>query len=176
MASRGERGWLDGILSESHAGLDGAERGMVVVDSQTYQHNFRLAHSMFTQLFGTNPPHDRLVDLGRESSSVVVHDPLGKRNGDLTWKVAPARSERGGPARASAKKRPAAVQLAGPDPLRYATAGGRRGAPRPGCSGSHGRQSLSVLRIARVAGERFMVKKCRPGTPCASRSAHCIVA
>jgi hypothetical protein len=38
------------------------ERGMVVVDSQTYQHNHRLAHSMFTQRFGKYPRNTGLVD------------------------------------------------------------------------------------------------------------------
>jgi hypothetical protein len=54
---------LQFICSAFHAGLADAERGMVVVDSQTYHHNYRLAHSMFTQLFGINPPHDRLVNM-----------------------------------------------------------------------------------------------------------------
>ena len=35
------------------------ERGMVVVDSQTYQHNHRLAHSMFTQRFAKRPNRPR---------------------------------------------------------------------------------------------------------------------
>lgn len=39
------------------------ERGMVVVDSQTYQHNHRLAHSMFTQRFGKQPRNTGLVDM-----------------------------------------------------------------------------------------------------------------
>jgi hypothetical protein len=39
------------------------ERGMVVVDSQTYQHNHRLAHSMFTQRFGKHPRNTGLVDM-----------------------------------------------------------------------------------------------------------------
>lgn len=54
---------LQFICSAFHAGLDEGERGMVIVDSQTHQHNYRLAHSMFTQRFGANPPHDRLVDM-----------------------------------------------------------------------------------------------------------------
>jgi hypothetical protein len=45
------------------AGLPKDERGMVVVDSQTYQHNHRLAHSIFTQRFGKHPKHAGLVDL-----------------------------------------------------------------------------------------------------------------
>jgi len=36
---------------------------MVVVDSQTYQHNYRLAHSLFTQRFGKDPKHRGLVDM-----------------------------------------------------------------------------------------------------------------
>ena len=54
---------LQFICAAFHAGLPGDERGMVVVDSQTYQHNFRLAHSMFTQRFGLAPSHERLVDM-----------------------------------------------------------------------------------------------------------------
>jgi hypothetical protein len=45
------------------ASLPKDERGMVVVDSQTYQHNHRLAHSIFTQRFGMNPKHVGLVDM-----------------------------------------------------------------------------------------------------------------
>jgi hypothetical protein len=154
---------LQFISSAFHAGLAPDERGMVVVDSQTYQHNHKLAHSMFTQLFGTNPPHDRLVDMPvfghsdnhaglqiadlmcsavlapiacsvyagaysnwnvhcdsgfldirdkfgarlealtfdwhnirkeADSSSVVVHDPIGRRPTDLLWRVAIARPSR----------------------------------------------------------------------------------
>lgn len=51
------------ICAAFHAGLSNDERGMVVVDSQTYQHNFRLAHSMFTLRFAKKPLHDRLVDM-----------------------------------------------------------------------------------------------------------------
>ena len=54
---------LQFICAAFHAGLDPAERGMVVVDSQTYRHNFQLAHRMFTQRFGKKPPHERLVDM-----------------------------------------------------------------------------------------------------------------
>lgn len=54
---------LQFICAAFHAGLAEDERGMVVVDSQTHQHNYKLAHSMFTQRFGRNPPHPRLVDL-----------------------------------------------------------------------------------------------------------------
>lgn len=39
------------------------ERGMVVVDSQTYRHNHQLAHSVFTQRFAKNPKHLGLVDM-----------------------------------------------------------------------------------------------------------------
>ena len=45
------------------ASLPKDERGMVVVDSQTYQHNHRLAHSLFTQRFGKRPKHLGLVDM-----------------------------------------------------------------------------------------------------------------
>jgi Protein of unknown function (DUF3800) len=51
------------ICSAFQAGLRDDERGMVVVDSQTYQHNFRLAHSMFTQRFGKKSAKQRLVDM-----------------------------------------------------------------------------------------------------------------
>jgi Protein of unknown function (DUF3800) len=51
------------ICAAVHAGLVDDERRMVVVDSQTYQHNFRLAHSMFTLRFGKRALHDRLVDM-----------------------------------------------------------------------------------------------------------------
>jgi hypothetical protein len=51
------------ICAAFHAGLPDDERGMVVVDSQTYQHNFRLAHSMFTLRFAKKPLHDRLADM-----------------------------------------------------------------------------------------------------------------
>jgi Protein of unknown function (DUF3800) len=54
---------LQFICAAFDAGLPRGERGMVVVDSQTYQHNHRLAHSVFTQRFGTNPQHRGLVDL-----------------------------------------------------------------------------------------------------------------
>lgn len=54
---------LQFICAAFHAGLDDDERGMVIVDSQTHRHNHVLAHSMFTQRFGRNPPHDRLVDM-----------------------------------------------------------------------------------------------------------------
>lgn len=54
---------LQFICSAFHAGLAADERGMVVVDSQTHQHNHKLAHSMFTGRFGKNPPHPRLVDM-----------------------------------------------------------------------------------------------------------------
>ena len=39
------------------------ERGMVVVDSQTYRHNHQLAHSVFTQRFAKEPKHLGLVDM-----------------------------------------------------------------------------------------------------------------
>lgn len=45
------------------ASLPKDERGMVVVDSQIYQHNHRLAHSLFTQRFGQRPKHLGLVDM-----------------------------------------------------------------------------------------------------------------
>lgn len=54
---------LQFICRAFDAGLPASERGMVVVDSQTYQHNHRLAHSVFTQRFGKNPKHTGLVDM-----------------------------------------------------------------------------------------------------------------
>jgi hypothetical protein len=54
---------LQFICSAFDAGLPRGERGMVVVDSQTYQHNHRLAHSVFTQRFGRTPKHCGLVDM-----------------------------------------------------------------------------------------------------------------
>ena len=51
------------ICAAFDAHLPSNERGMVVVDSQTYWHNHQLAHSMFTQAFGKNPQHRGLVDL-----------------------------------------------------------------------------------------------------------------
>jgi hypothetical protein len=53
---------LQFICGAFHAGLED-ERGVVVVDSQTYQHNHRLAHSVFTQRFARTPAHERLVDM-----------------------------------------------------------------------------------------------------------------
>jgi hypothetical protein len=54
---------LQFICGAFHAGLPDDERGMVIVDSQTHKHNHQLAHSMFTQRFGRNPPYERLVDM-----------------------------------------------------------------------------------------------------------------
>lgn len=54
---------LQHICGAFDAGLPTGERGMVVVDSQTYQHNHKLAHSMFTQRFGKKPKHCGLVDM-----------------------------------------------------------------------------------------------------------------
>ena len=54
---------LQHICAAFDAGLPAGERGMVVVDSQTYQHNHKLAHSMFTQRFGKEPKHCGLVDM-----------------------------------------------------------------------------------------------------------------
>jgi hypothetical protein len=54
---------LQFICGAFDAGLPSDERGMVVVDSQTYQHNHRLAHSVFTQRFGKDPKHCGLVDM-----------------------------------------------------------------------------------------------------------------
>lgn len=54
---------LQFICGAFHAGLPDDERGMVVVDSQTYQHNHQLAHSVFTQRFARRPSHERLVDM-----------------------------------------------------------------------------------------------------------------
>lgn len=54
---------LQFICAAFNSRLPRRERGMVVVDSQTYQHNHRLAHSMFTQRFGRSPKHRGLVDM-----------------------------------------------------------------------------------------------------------------
>jgi Protein of unknown function (DUF3800) len=54
---------LQFICSAFHAGLEDDERGVVVVDSQTYQHNHRLAHSVFTQRFSRAPYYERMVDM-----------------------------------------------------------------------------------------------------------------
>ena len=54
---------LQFICGAFHAGLADDERGMVVVDSQTYQHNHQLAHSVFTQRFAKHPSHERLIDM-----------------------------------------------------------------------------------------------------------------
>jgi hypothetical protein len=54
---------LQFICGAFDAGLPAGERGMVVVDSQTYQHNHRLAHSVFTQRFAKEPKHCGLVDM-----------------------------------------------------------------------------------------------------------------
>jgi hypothetical protein len=54
---------LQFICGAFDASLGDDERGMVVVDSQTYQHNHRLAHSVFTQRFASTPSHERLVDV-----------------------------------------------------------------------------------------------------------------
>ncbi len=54
---------LQFICTAFDPGLPKGERGMVVVDSQTYQHNHKLAHSVFTQRFGKIPKHRGLVDM-----------------------------------------------------------------------------------------------------------------
>lgn len=54
---------LQFICGAFDAGLPSDERGMVVVDSQTYQHNHQLAHSVFTQRFAKDPKHCGLVDM-----------------------------------------------------------------------------------------------------------------
>lgn len=54
---------LQFICGAFDEGLPAKERGMVVVDSQTYQHNHRLAHSIFTQRFAKDPKHVGLVDM-----------------------------------------------------------------------------------------------------------------
>ncbi len=51
------------ICAAFHAGLADDERGMVLIDSQTYQHNHRLAHAIFTQRFARYPSHERLLDM-----------------------------------------------------------------------------------------------------------------
>ncbi|MGO9763791.1 MAG: DUF3800 domain-containing protein [Solirubrobacteraceae bacterium] len=54
---------LQFICAAFDSGLPSNERGMVVVDSQTYRHNHQLAHSIFTQRFGMQPKHCGLVDM-----------------------------------------------------------------------------------------------------------------
>ena len=54
---------LQFICAAFDASLPDDERGMVVVDSQTYRHNHQLAHSIFTQRFGKTPKHSGLVDM-----------------------------------------------------------------------------------------------------------------
>lgn len=54
---------LQFICGAFDAGLPSKERGMVVVDSQTYKHNHQLAHSVFTQRFAKEPKHCGLVDM-----------------------------------------------------------------------------------------------------------------
>jgi hypothetical protein len=54
---------LQFICGAFHASLADGERGMVVVDSQTYQHNHQLAHSVFTQRFARKPSHEQLIDM-----------------------------------------------------------------------------------------------------------------
>jgi Protein of unknown function (DUF3800) len=54
---------LQFICAAFDASLPLGERGMVVVDSQTYRHNHQLAHSIFTQRFGKDPKHRGLVDM-----------------------------------------------------------------------------------------------------------------
>ncbi len=54
---------LQFISSAFDASLPDGERGMVVVDSQTYQHNHRLAHTMFTGRFSKSPRYTNLGDI-----------------------------------------------------------------------------------------------------------------
>lgn len=54
---------LQFICGAFHSVLPPDERGMVVVDSQTYWHNHQLAHSIFTQRFGRSHRFAQLVDL-----------------------------------------------------------------------------------------------------------------
>lgn len=54
---------LQFICSAFHATIPHEERGLVIVDSQTYQHNHRLAHSMFTQRFCKDPRNPKLADM-----------------------------------------------------------------------------------------------------------------
>ncbi|HKG03060.1 MAG TPA: DUF3800 domain-containing protein [Conexibacter sp.] len=102
------------ICAAFHAGLADDERGMVLTDSQTYQHNHRLAHAIFTQRFARRPSHERLLDMpvfghsdnhaglqladllchpwrdpreGRERFSLAIHDPL-KRSTQRMWGAA----------------------------------------------------------------------------------------
>lgn len=145
---------LQFICSAFNSQIPKDERGLVIVDSQTYWHNHLLAHSVFTQRFGRKARHEKLADmpvfghsdnhaglqiadflcsavlapiacgvyagtyshwnthcdsgyldirdrfgtrlealtftwenkqLGRESSSVVVKDPVGRRSSALMW-------------------------------------------------------------------------------------------
>lgn len=54
---------LQYICEAFNSRLHNDERGMVVVDSQTYWHNHRLAHSMFTRRFGKRPKNTGLADM-----------------------------------------------------------------------------------------------------------------
>lgn len=54
---------LQFICRAFNSSLPKDERGMVVVDSQTYRHNHQLAHSVFTQRFAKKPKHLGLVDM-----------------------------------------------------------------------------------------------------------------
>jgi hypothetical protein len=54
---------LQFICSAFHSQIPDDERGVVIVDSQTYQHNHRLAHSMFTQRFCKDPRNTKLADM-----------------------------------------------------------------------------------------------------------------
>lgn len=54
---------LQFICGAFHSQIPTRERGLVVVDSQTYWHNHRLAHSVFTQRFGSKPKHEKLADM-----------------------------------------------------------------------------------------------------------------
>ncbi len=54
---------LQFICDAFHSQIPADERGMVVVDSQTYWHNHRLAHSVFSQRFAAEPKHQKLADM-----------------------------------------------------------------------------------------------------------------
>jgi len=54
---------LQFICRAFNSSLPKNERGMVVVDSQTYHHHHQLAHSVFTQRFARKPKHLGLVGM-----------------------------------------------------------------------------------------------------------------
>ena len=119
----------------------------------------RRAADVRTHLLGLEPGHAylRLPLQLAASLEPQLGELLGADELDdlLTAAAARDRRARAAPARRSRSCR-AGPAWPEPGPAQ-ATAGGRRGSPRPVRSASHGRQSFSALRIARVAGERLSV-------------------